>query len=884
MISRPSLLRSGLTTALAALSALGVLTACEPPPSDGSDLGVVVVAPPATGAVGQATPVVAGITNHGTDPAVGARVGYVVPDAVTVAEVTGSRVAACTGPSPVAGTSFLVGSCELGTLAPGSSTSVEIALVGVTAIGASDVHVLVSSPGEPPGTGASNQATFSHRVIAGQTIAFPDPGPVAVGSSFVVSGTAATTAVLHYVSLYVPPHLRLDSVTASGLLGSNLALPAGCSGTGSVGCTLPAGIPVDSVDLHLTALAVGGPAPVTLFSSSEFGGASAWVPIQVVDATITSDVHVAYEPVPSAVLGEPRTLRGTIRAGGPTPHVDVSVSVAVPAGFTVQSATWGVPGFPCAIAGSSVTCAVGPLAGYRTEPLVVVVVPTAITAAATIVTTVSSATPQDDPDPEPDQVELTFPVYGAFVDLALTDITLTRDPFVETTSGAVQLNVRNAGTSTATGVTLVATLPVPLTPAGGAMPQPAPAATRYCAQSGQTLTCDIGTLDAGEEQFVRLWAWTNGPTGGDVELSVTADQPETVVDPNANEATVPVSVVAPRADLSVALPGAPFAPFIVGRPRNVLLRARNLGGATATPTVTFTAPAGWVVTPVSPSCTALAQVVTCVGWAMEENDSIDFNVTLEAVAPDPGVELVASVSGGVPDPDPASNETVVVVDGVAEEVDLGLTVDAAAVPSTPGVVTHRYRIANGGPARATGVTFTATFPSSVTLLGSDYGCTFSGSTAECTRSDIGPGEETTVSLTVRYNDVSQAVTHHVAASADQPERPDQTGPNELDVVVPTAGRISGVVTLPGGAPAAGAGVRAYSLTDTWAPTTSATTAADGSYLLGNLPSGQYRVLFVPPTGSGLPSEWFDNQTSRGAGTLFPVAVGDGYVANAQLGL
>ena len=45
-----------------------------------------------------------------------------------------------------------------------------------------------------------------------------------------------------------------------------------------------------------------------------------------------------------------------------------------------------------------------------------------------------------------------------------------------------------------------------------------------------------------------------------------------------------------------------------------------------------------------------------------------------------------------------------------------------------------------------------------------------------------------------------------------------------------------------------------------------------------------RVLFVPPTGSGLPSEWFDNQTSRGAGTLFPVAVGDGYVANAQLGL
>ena len=86
---------------------------------------------------------------------------------------------------------------------------------------------------------------------------------------------------------------------------------------------------------------------------------------------------------------------------------------------------------------------------------------------------------------------------------------------------------------------------------------------------------------------MRLWAWTNGSTGGDVELSVTADQPETVPDPNANETAVPIAVVAARADVSITLPSAPFTPFVVGQPRNVRLRATNLGGATTTPTVTF---------------------------------------------------------------------------------------------------------------------------------------------------------------------------------------------------------------------------------------------------------------------------------------------------------
>jgi hypothetical protein len=869
----------------AALLAFGVLAACKPPPGNGSDLGVVLVSPPATSSVGETRQVVVGITNHGTAPATGARVGYVVPDALTVAAVTGSRVGTCTGPTLVAGSSIRIGSCAIGTLAPGESTSVEIAIRGVSVSGSTEVHVAATSPDEPAGAGVTNEATVVHQVFGGSTISFVDPGPVPVGSSFVVSGSAPGNAVLEYVQVRVPSNLRVDAVTVSGMFGTDIGLPAGCTGTGSLSCQLPGFFPVSSVSFHVTALAVGGPAPLGISSSSEAGGAYGSVLVQVVDATITSDIHVTYEPVASAVLGEPRTLQGTIRSGGPTPHTGVAVAVAVPAGFTVQSATWGVPAFPCSIVGSNVNCAVGPLAGYRTEPLRVVIVPTATTASATVTTTITSSTAQDVPDPNPDTVTLTFPVYESFVDLDLADITLNRDPFVQTTPGAVELKVRNTGTSTATGVTLVATFPTGLRAARGDMPQPAPAATRYCSQVGQTSTCDIGDLAAGQEQFVRLWAWTDGSTGGDVQLSVTADQPEAAPDPNPNTATVPVTVVPPQADFAVSFPYAPLGPFIVGQPQSVLVRVENVSGATATPVVTLTAPVGWTITPVAP-CTVVGQVATCPGWPLAEDRSIDFRVTIGAVVPDPGVELVAAVTTELPDPVPANSQVAVPIDGVAEEVDLGVTVQPATLPlAAPGVVTHRYQITNAGPARATGVVFTATFPGSVELLSANYGCTFSGSTAVCDRSDFGAGESVTVDLTVRYTDVSQAVTHHVAVSADQPERPDATEPNQLDVVVPVPAHVAGRVTLPSGSPAAGVGVRAFSPTDTWFATAYATTGADGSYRLGPLPPGQYQVMFVPPTGSGLPTEWYDNTTSRALARWFVVTTGgEAFVADARLGL
>ncbi|MEO6627744.1 MAG: carboxypeptidase regulatory-like domain-containing protein [Aquihabitans sp.] len=884
---------------VAALIAILGLAACEPPPPpDGSDLGVVLVSPPSYSSLGGTALVVAGVTNHGTAPAVGARVGYVVPNAVTVVSVTGSRVGACTGPSLVAGTSSLSGSCDLGTLAVGASTTVEIELLGVTPISTTDLHVLVSSPGEPGGFGSPNMDTFGHRVVSSNTIIFADPGPVPVGSSFSVHGSAgaASYPVLEYISLSVPSYLRLDSVTVSGMLGTDVPLPASClgTGTGASSCQLPAAAPFDSMTFNLTALGVGGPASVSISSTSEVGGAYGATRIQVVDPAITSDVHVEYEPVSNGVLDEVLTVRGSVIAAGPVAHADVNVTTEVPAGFVVQSATWGAPNFSCATSGSTVTCPVGPLAGYRSEPLTLELLPTATTAAATITTNVTSSTPQDSPDPHPDSVQLAFPVYESFVDLGMSDVSLSATPFVQGTVGLISLDVVNHGTSTATGVTLTAVAPVGLVPLRGDLPQPSPAATRYCTVTGQTITCNIGDMAAGASQAIRLQYRVDAPLSADVELAVAADQPEVSVDPHPNGLTVPVTAVATQADLEASFLYTPLV-AVVGQAKRVQVRVAHLGGALVpSTTVSLTIPAGWTLAGYDPTllCAVTGDVVSCTRyWGLSSGQTFNVSFSLIAPAVASGTELTATVAGTIPDPDPVSNQVTETIDVVAQEADMGLVFSGtgATLPSAPSTRFYTFDYTNHGPAVATGVVLTATFPTSVTVLRAASWCAIAANVVTCTEPNaLQPGSTIRLGIEASYADVTQPLTHTFAVTADQPEPATQTAPNSLNVVMqpaPIPGRITGTVTLPGGAPAAGVEIRARRPTDTWIPSGAATTAADGSFSMGNLPSGQYRVRILPTAASGYPSEWYNNKANEvDAMVLTVTAAGEVHTIQVELGL
>lgn len=90
----------------------------------------------------------------------------------------------------------------------------------------------------------------------------------------------------------------------------------------------------------------------------------------------------------------------------------------------------------------------------------------------------------------------------------------------------------------------------------------------------------------------------------------------------------------------------------------------------------------------------------------------------------------------------------------------------------------------------------------------------------------------------------------------------------IDGQLESAGTVQGAVAGPGGS-VAGAQVVLFSPSDGLAGSHRTITGSDGSYEI-QLPPGTYRVRVVPPQGSGLGDEWFQDATSRA--TASPVVV------------
>lgn len=82
-----------------------------------------------------------------------------------------------------------------------------------------------------------------------------------------------------------------------------------------------------------------------------------------------------------------------------------------------------------------------------------------------------------------------------------------------------------------------------------------------------------------------------------------------------------------------------------------------------------------------------------------------------------------------------------------------------------------------------------------------------------------------------------------------------------DIVVFLEGSISGAVLDSAGAPVAGASVAVFAPDDSWLPSYVAPTSPTGFYEVANLPRQSYRLLVVPPAGSGLAAQWHSTDGS-----------------------
>jgi hypothetical protein len=83
------------------------------------------------------------------------------------------------------------------------------------------------------------------------------------------------------------------------------------------------------------------------------------------------------------------------------------------------------------------------------------------------------------------------------------------------------------------------------------------------------------------------------------------------------------------------------------------------------------------------------------------------------------------------------------------------------------------------------------------------------------------------------------------------------------VTLPTdLGTLSGTVTGPDGSPLVGATVQGYADEDSWLPSVTATTGADGTYTLVDVAPARYKIRVAPPAGSPLVAHWYPGTTSR----------------------
>lgn len=87
---------------------------------------------------------------------------------------------------------------------------------------------------------------------------------------------------------------------------------------------------------------------------------------------------------------------------------------------------------------------------------------------------------------------------------------------------------------------------------------------------------------------------------------------------------------------------------------------------------------------------------------------------------------------------------------------------------------------------------------------------------------------------------------------------------------PEVRTITGRVTGSLDQPVPGTWVLAYADTDGLTPTAAAVTVADGTYAIAGLGDGTYRLVFIPPSGTGLGATWSGDQPSRGIATGYPI--------------
>ncbi len=363
----------------------------------------------------------------------------------------------------------------------------------------------------------------------------------------------------------------------------------------------------------------------------------------------------------------------------------------------------------CQQIGNTLICSLATLTSRASAAVRVVVTPSTIGTITTSATVIASET---DPNPSDNSKALNVTISPA-ADLSVT-LQDTPDPVLTGQLLTYTAVVTNNGPTNASNARLTDTLPAGLTFQSGSITGPSGTQIGTVTANGQNVLATIGALNVGQSATIRLIVAPSGT--GKVTNTVTVASNE--VDTKLTDNTATATTLVNPADIAVTIRTSAQS-VDIGQPLTYTVTMKNNGPATATNSrMADILPAGLTPQNIRLSQGTLLPSPTDRILVQFGDLGVGQSATLTfTVVPDTSRALVNSAGGlAVPDdPNPANDFTTVV--NTVNPIDLGVGIVAPTGPLTVGdQITYIVYVANGGPSKATGVTFRDALPSNLRFI------------------------------------------------------------------------------------------------------------------------------------------------------------------------
>lgn len=605
-----------------------------------------------------------------------------------------------------------------------------------------------SSPTPDPDPSCADCSVTSPGVVAeiDTAIAVSASSTAVAGSPTTFAATATNNGpsdAANAVSTFTIP---------AGVTATSASSPAGeCTITGqTVTCplgTLAVGEQLDITINATVAADVAGGTELTVSGTVAADGTETVTSNNTDSAvfTVQTDSGLLLTKTASAATvtaGETFTWDITAHNGGPSVASSVTITDAVPTGVTVLSVS---PSTDCSVANGEISCTFDSI-GVDVDKLVQITarLNDDVATGSQVTNTVSATCASECGTPE---AETTFSTTTS-ADLVTKKSVLT-DPLVAGEAARFQVEVTNAGPSVATDVVVTDTL------IAGFTFDPA-TSDASCTVSGQTVTCDLGSIDPGSAKTVVIGVMIDPnidpATRASNSASTTSPTPDP--DPTCDECSVVDLPIETKADLE-STKTAP-ATAIAGEDVTWTLTVQNHGPSVARDVVVvdpLDSRLTFVSTGSDSRCALAAGAVRCAVGDLAPDATVMLSLvtTLSADAADGAtVTNQMSTETSTPDPDPscAGCLSEITVDTSA---DLRLTKSLLDDPMVAGSnVRWRFTVTNDGPSWARSVAINDVLPAELTFVtaGSDPRCTDDAGVV-CTVGDIAPGDTVTIDVVTR---------------------------------------------------------------------------------------------------------------------------------------